>query len=42
MNLQSFGQKLTVLAGIVVFSFNTVTTVQADNGPQVPRANRLR
>ncbi len=35
MNLQSFGQKLTVLAGIVVFSFNTVTTVQADNGPQV-------
>ena len=35
MNLQSFGQKLTALAGIVVFSFTVVTKVQSDNRPQV-------
>ena len=35
MNLQSFGQKLTALAGIAVFSFTVVTKVQSDNRPQV-------
>ena len=35
MNLQSFRQKLGVFAGVVVFSFNIVTTAQTDNRPQV-------
>ena len=35
MNLQSFGQKLTVLVGIVVCSFTVITKVQAANRPQV-------
>ena len=35
MNLQSFRQKLGVFAGVIVFSFNVVTTVQTDNRPQV-------
>ena len=35
MNPQSFGQKLIVLAGVVVFAFNAVTKAQADTRPQI-------
>ena len=35
MNLQSFRQKLGVFAGVIVLSFNVVTTTQTDNRPQV-------
>ena len=35
MNLQSFRQKLGVFAGVIVLSFNVVTTAQTDNRPQV-------
>ena len=35
MNLQSFRQNLGVFAGVIVFSFNVVTTAQTYNAPQV-------
>ena len=35
MNLQSFRQKLGVCAGVIVFSFNVVTTAQTDSRPEV-------
>ena len=35
MNLQSFRQKLGVFAGVIVFSFNVLTTAQTYNPPQV-------
>ncbi|MXV74858.1 hypothetical protein F4Z99_11330 [Candidatus Poribacteria bacterium] len=35
MNLQSFRQKLGVFVGVIVLSFNVVTTAQTDNRPQV-------
>ena len=35
MNLQRLSLKLGILVGIVVFSFNAVTTVKADNRPQI-------
>ena len=35
MNLQSFRQNLGVFAGVIVFSFNVVTTAQTYNAPKV-------
>ena len=35
MNLQSFRQNLGVFAGVIVFSFNFVTTAQTYNPAQV-------
>ncbi len=35
MNLQSFRKNLGVFAGVIVFSFNFLTTAQTDNAPKV-------